>query len=522
MRTVFRSTLVGGMLALGTVHSLAKDELTIYTVQAGDTLSQIAQTQLSNPEAWRQLQRLNKVVDPNRLAPGSKLKLPLGLSRAQPGEAQVLWVQGDTRVKRHKSGHFVALAVGESLTSGDVLETGAESSLTLRFADKSRMMVSPNSRLQLSKLTFDAKTGGAGVQADLDTGGVASSVQPQKGGARYEVRTPALSLAVRGTEFTVMLDGRTGITRSTVTEGMVLASNQYGTTHVPSGFGTQAEMGRAPGKPSALLPAPRITPAQQTLVHLPARFDWSPLEGAGLYRVELFEGEERERLAYAGSTDVARSNWRLLGNGNYQLRVRGIDRNGLDGLDARLDFQVQAYPEAPLVATPGDQSEIKEEKVRFRWARNPAAEYYRFQVSQSTDFSKPVMQVKYLTAKSSGMTLPLPSGQYYWRVAAGNKRDGLGPFGPVQAFRVLAQDGVTAAPDQGFLLRWQSTSPTERYQVEAARDPAFKDIIQSGESTAAELRLQGNQMAYIRIKRINQDGFPGDFEAVQAFDPAFN
>ncbi len=521
MNTVLRSTLLAGMLALGSAAQ-ANDGVMIYTVQAGDTLSQIARTQLSNPEAWRQLQRLNKVADPNRLVPGARLKIPLGLSRAQPGEAQVLWVQGDVQVKRIKSGGFVALSVGESLSSGDVLQTGEQGSLTLRFADKSRMLVSPGSRLLLGKLTFDARTGGAGVLAHLDAGGVTSSVQAQKAGARYEVRTPALSLAVRGTEFRVMLDGRTGITRSMVTEGMVLASNQHGTIVVPSGYGTQAEAGRAPVKPSALLPAPRLAPAPETLDHLPARFDWSPLEGAGLYRVELLEGPERERLAYSASTEAARSNWRSLGNGHYRLRVRGIDRQGLDGLDAQLDFQVQAYPEAPLVATPRDLSEIKDEKVRFRWARNPAAEYYRFQVSQSTDFARPVMQVKRLTAKSSGMALTLTPGQYYWRVAAGNQRDGLGPFGPVQAFRVLAPDGVPSAPDQDFLLRWQSVSPTERYRVEVARDPAFRELLQAGEHAVPELRLPGNQMAYIRIKRIGQEGFPGDFETVQTFDPAFN
>lgn len=119
---------LAGFLAIGLRPAHAGDETLVYTVQAGDTLSQIAQAQLGNPEAWKQLQRLNKVADPDRLVPGARIRIPLGLSRSQPGNAQVVWVQGALPSERYQ----VQVARDSAFT--DVLQTNEQSVPEVRVA----------------------------------------------------------------------------------------------------------------------------------------------------------------------------------------------------------------------------------------------------------------------------------------------------------------------------------------------------------------------------------------------------
>jgi len=57
-----------------------------YEVKANDTLASIARTQLGSSGAWKEIQRLNKDVDPLKMKPGTKLKLPpKPVSQQNPG-----------------------------------------------------------------------------------------------------------------------------------------------------------------------------------------------------------------------------------------------------------------------------------------------------------------------------------------------------------------------------------------------------------------------------------------------------
>jgi len=54
----------------------------VYVVQAGDTLSGIAQKALGSAKRWREISELNPKVDPSRLFVGAKLALPGGSASA--------------------------------------------------------------------------------------------------------------------------------------------------------------------------------------------------------------------------------------------------------------------------------------------------------------------------------------------------------------------------------------------------------------------------------------------------------
>lgn len=493
----------------------------LYIVQPGDTLSSIAKVRLNSVAAWKRLQVMNKIADPDRLTPGTSLRLPIGKAGALPVKADVVLVKGEVRVRLSAGAPFTPLASGAQLSAGALIETGASGLLTLRFADHSRMLVTPNSRLLLTQLLLDATSGAAVTRASLEAGDVESSVTPLRGiKARYEVTTPTLNLAVRGTVFRVQFDEAQGTTRAMVNEGLVKAGNSFGETSIPAGSGTTAERGRAPLAPRPLLPAPQVDAAAAVVEAFPLGVVWQQTPGAGQYRVELLEsgsGEQGESLVDRFAVDAPASHWRRLPNGEYRLRIRGVDDAHLEGSNAELKFKVQAWPPAPLIATPAEGSVVSADRVKFRWARVQEAEYLRFQVARDSGFANMVMDVRNLTGKSNGLTVPLAPGHYYWRIAAGTAADGLGPFGAIQSFDVNAAGGATAAA-QGRSLRWREAASGERYVVQMARQENFAAPVVDTEVRSTEVAVPGTGLMYVRIKRIAADGYAGDFESTQFFD----
>ena len=53
-----------------------KATTTAYTVRSGDTLFGIAQRELGNGDLWFKIQKANPGLDPKKLRPGMKIKLP--------------------------------------------------------------------------------------------------------------------------------------------------------------------------------------------------------------------------------------------------------------------------------------------------------------------------------------------------------------------------------------------------------------------------------------------------------------
>lgn len=490
----------------------------LYTVQPGDTLSSIAKARLNDAAAWKRLQAMNQIANPDVLRPGTSLRLPRGKAGAVPVQADVVLVKGDVRFRPGPGAAWAPLVSGAQLGAGAIIETGATGLLTLRFPDQSRMLVAPNSRLALTQLLLDGASGVAVTRTTLEAGNVESSVTPLRGiKARYEVTTPALNLAVRGTVFRVHFDEAQGITRAMVNEGLVKAGNSFGETSIPAGSGTIAERGRAPLAPRPLLPAPQLEAAAALVEAFPLGVMWQQTQGAGQYLVELLEGGNTESLVDRFVVDATASHWRHLPNGEYRLRIRGVDEAQLEGSNAELKFKVQAWPPAPLVATPAEGAVVNADRVKFRWARVQDAEYLRFQVARDSRFQNMVMDVRNLTGKSNGLTVPLAPGHYYWRIAAGTAADGLGPFGATQSFDVKASGAATASV-QASSLRWREGAAGERYVVQMARQGDFAAPVVDTEVRSAEVAVPGAGLMYVRIKRIAADGYAGDFEATQFFD----
>ncbi|MDC6166754.1 FecR family protein, partial [Paucibacter sp. XJ19-41] len=196
-----------------------------YRIQPGDTLIGLTETYLDGKHSWRDLQRLNKVADPLKLPPGGTLRLPITWLQREASVARVLFTQGDASLLRPPS-PAAALSAGTELRAGDQLRTGAQSSISLRFVDGSRLLIAPDSRLTLEQLLVYGRSALPAMQLRLDQGGADSRVQPDAAQPpRYEMRTPSVNLGVRGTEFRVQL-GAAGQTRVQVLSGAVAADRQ--------------------------------------------------------------------------------------------------------------------------------------------------------------------------------------------------------------------------------------------------------------------------------------------------------
>jgi FecR protein len=129
-------------------------------------------------------------------------------------------LSGDVLV-RHGSGDFVAAADGQVLNEGDTIRTGADARAVLTYFEGSSVTVEPDTQLTIDNAATLADGGTVVVmtQAFGRTWHVVTKLIT--GSSKYDVRTPASTASVRGTEFEVNSDEDQ--TTVSTTEGTVVA-----------------------------------------------------------------------------------------------------------------------------------------------------------------------------------------------------------------------------------------------------------------------------------------------------------
>lgn len=219
------------------------------------------------------------------------------------------------------------------LRSGDVIRTGADSNVSIEFADGSRVLVHAAAELHLDTLGGFENTEYYDTQVRLTQGRMENLVAPLgKGPGRFEISTPAAVTAVRGTRYRV--NAATDATRSEVLEGMVGVSNDDDGVEVAAGYGTLAAANQAPAAPIVLLPAPDLAKLPARLERVPVAVTVDALSGAQAYRFQLAANADFNPPLFDARADNTRLRGPDLPDGHYFLRVRGIDAKGLEGLGA--------------------------------------------------------------------------------------------------------------------------------------------------------------------------------------------
>ena len=501
----------------------APQESWAYQVQPGDTLIGIAAAQMARPADWRRLQRLNRVAQPRRLQPGRVLQIPLSWMAQAATVAEVAFVHGP--VERLQPGAPVAtdsrwLRMGATLAAKDVIRTGAGATLTLRLPDGSRLLVAPDSEVEVVHLLSLGRPALPAVRLNLNQGSTEIHVAPAATGRSFEMQTPALNLGVRGTDFRAQVDAGGLATRLEVLQGRVTALSSAGTVPVDAGLGTLARIGQAMTPLLPLAAAPLLSAVPRRLERVPLHFSWPVVTGAQGYRAQVLLATSADHLLLDGRFTEPRAKWADLPDGHYTLRVRTVDPQGLEGHDAVASFELKARPEPPLVSMPSASGTVVGELAAFSWARVPAAVRYRLQVSATSDFAQPVFDSATLTQTQHDLSLA--PGVYHWRVAsiaqASDGSDDPGPFGDGQDFSLRAVPASPAlepaqAGPKGLELRWKAPQAGQRVRFQVATDSAFDQIVQDQTTTESSVLITDPSpgLYYVRARTIDADGFEGPF-----------
>ncbi len=494
----------------------------LYPVVQGDTLIGVAARHLAPPWGWRELQRHNQIKQPRRLMPGRMLRIPEAWLQRTATRAEVVFVQGEAFGRSAGQSEWTPLVAGSSLASGSRLRTGATGSVTLRFADGSRLLVVPETELALEQLLSVGADGRADIRLRLDRGNVDALVPPApERPPRFEIRTPAINLGVRGTEFRARVTPGEDKSFAEVLRGLVASADGRAELPLPAGFGVAVRPGQPQGQAQALLPAPDLQALPARLERLPLSLSWAPMPGVSGYRAQVLAADAPDQLKLDGRFATATAKWADLPDGRYLLRVRAIDAMGLEGKDAVRAFTLKARPEPPFIRQPAASAKVYGDSVIFNWAASSAAGRYRLQVATSADFAPPLL-FDSSDIQDTEHKLALPPGSYHWRLASITADGEAGPFGDAQTF---SQHPVPPSPAletpktdrDGLLFRWPQPAPGQRVQFQFAADAEFKQLLLDQTTDAAELRvpLPPPGSYHLRIRAIDADGFVGNFGTPQ-------
>lgn len=399
------------LLLLANAAAVANDW--IYTVRPGDTLWRLSETHLTSMKYLEPLQRHNNIANSRHITPGSRLKFPVAWLKHQPATAMVVQLQGEARLVSAIDGSIQPLTIDTRLHTGDRIETGPDSNLSIRFADGSELLVLSDSTVVMDSLSAFGTTGMVDTRIRLQGGRVDTRVRPRQGpGSRYNIITPAAVAAVRGTQFRVSAESDKPIARSEVIEGEVSVSGAGASQLVPAGFGTIAEAGQPPQPPRKLLPAPDLSTLPALLDRLPLQFNWERIENAAAYRFQVAANSQFDRLLTDDITAQAAATADLP-NGEYVLRVRAIDKDKLEGLDATHAFTVNVRPQPPLPVDPDPAPlQINEYEMAFHWKAVGGAASYHYQLASDPDFNN-IISERTVTEPHAVLPRPAP-GRYYF------------------------------------------------------------------------------------------------------------
>jgi hypothetical protein len=469
---------------------------------------------------WPRLVTYNRIPDALRIAPGTVLRIPENWLARRRLPATVLAVNGDILLTDAR-GRQTRLKPGDALPEGTVLKTGAQQNLSLGLLDNSRVLVRSDSELRLESNAEIALDRTRSILLDLRHGALESEVAKRSSsGGRFEIRTPAGTAAVRGTSFRIAAsDAKTS---TEVLTGAVSLGNRAGTVDLAAGFATAVAPRAAPEPPRALLSAPDLAGLPRRIERVPADLPFPALAGAAAYRTQ-FAGDERFDALLSDQTaplPVARV--RDLPDGEYLLRVRGIDAAGLEGFDTGHRLTIHARPEPPFLISPADQARLGDARPSFKWTRRQGTSIYRFQLARDPAFADRLVDRPDIAGDGTSVTDDLPPGAYFWRVAAIDERQGQGPFGEVHRLRRLPGAPVVGlqSKDQKPAIRWRPGGPDERLQLQVARDTAFADPLVDLTLASADIELPtlDGGTYHLRARTIAGDGYAGDWGPSQQFE----
>ena len=128
----------------------------------------------------------------------------------------------------------------------------------------------------------------------------------------------------------------------------------------------------------------------------------------------------QRRVTRFGNTDQ-RNGWTIkyLRPGIYYWSVQAIDNAFAGSAFAEEHFFVIEAPVSPKPAAPSNGSEVETTNLTLNWeALNEATEYYGLQVSESSNFSRIIIDQRVFSYGPYSLNYLKPGKTYYWRINA--------------------------------------------------------------------------------------------------------
>jgi len=493
----------------------------VYRVRPHDNIWDLSGRYLRPDVPWQKLQDYNKVADPLHLPPGMMLRVPIAWLRVQPANAEVVAVMGSAHVQQPGQSQQENVAPGMTLGYGTHLTTDANASLTLQFADGSRVLMQENSVLDLDQMSAYGRTGMVDTRLRLQHGRVSSAVTPMTGvGAHFSVETPGTISSVRGTHFRVAADD--DHTQTEVLTGRVDVAGDHAHVLVPKGEGVAVADGSKPTQAQALLDPPALHCPTQPVSQIPYVFAWTALDGAKRYRVQMAANDRFETLLLDHVTSSPQLSLPDVPDGDYAVRVHGIDDHRLEGEDSVCTLYISGHPQPPLVMEPLPGSKARDTRPRFRWTESLEAASYVWQLASDATFTQLLASNPDITGDNARAPNALPYGRYYWRIASRDKNGKLGPFTDPMPFDLVPQPpapevGKPKSAHSQVSFGWPAGTSGQHYHIQLDRKPDFAhpQIDQTLDQPVLEIKKPGSGTWYVRVQTIDTDGYAGPWGATQ-------
>jgi hypothetical protein len=162
------------------------------------------------------------------------------VTRAQPAAGSVIARKSGEEVRFVDVSDWRFVDLRQDVVAGDYLRTNATGNLAVLFSDRTQMRLGRNTTLLVKNVGPSTDAAFA-----LESGTIWA--RAERGGLGLTVETPAAAAAIRGTDWTMTVEGN-GRTSLTVLEGKVELANQFGSVTVSQGEGAVANIGSAPTK----------------------------------------------------------------------------------------------------------------------------------------------------------------------------------------------------------------------------------------------------------------------------------
>jgi len=511
-------------LGLSLVSGTVSAHEWIYTTRPGDTLWDLSEKHLTSVGYTSHVQKLNKIKNPENLVPGTRIKFPIRWLKVQPEKARIAFASGAGTIIDGEDKNETELAVDLELQTHDVLTTEEGGSAIIEFADGSRLTVRENTSVEMDTLSAYGVTGMVDTRVRLTEGRVKADAVTATGAAsRYEIQTRAAVTAVRGTEFRVSAFGEVG--RTETLEGTVGVTGEAAkdAVAVPAGFGIVAKVGETPEALRELLGEPDVSALPAVVETDPAKFEWPDQDGAKGYRVQIAANDSFNELLLDTVTDEAKI--KRVGfdkDGDFYLRLRGVDEVDLEGKNAMHAFTVNARPTAPLTLEPTPEAVLRVPQPPLSWTESLDIAGYQVQLASIENFASTVFDISIVDATEFTPPEELAPGTYYWRVAARDNDGSLGPYGDTRVFTYTPPSPVPdlAPPevsDEGMVMFLPKLDEGQEFIVQVARDTEFEKMVADERLAESKFTLQPKRGGkhYIRVAVVESNGYIGDYGNTQ-------